>query len=531
MGRNKFNIMTSKVYSTIYLCAMVFCMFGCGGDEDSPILPDTPSAENNTMTISPDTLYLKADGKEKGSFMVKLKKTASFFAKAEKDWCKLENADGNGGSAYTVSVTPEPNTQTASRLSRISFYSGECTEYAYVVQHAAEKKKDIIITPDTLFLDGEIGSKGTVTVHLIDNSSYEMGETSHFVREVIEEEDGKVLKISYTVKYESQKDLVFKMGVQQHGVQKYYYVYQKAKKETAEEQYNITISPDEHNASSKGGEVFSLIDLDRESAVTVTSDALWCIPQDAGFSKPSVQFKLYIRVYANTSKDVRTATITVKAGTSTQICTITQEGGYDGELSIGGVVADAVDLGLSVKWAAHNLGASKEDEVGAYFAWGEVNPKQSYLSDNYQYYNTTYATYTDIGDNISGTQYDAASVHWGEEWRMPTKAEMQEIHEKCTWKWTRVNNRNGVKITGPNGNSIFLPAGGYAFGKPQDKNDMVDNWGGTIKETNKADAYALHFTSTFNGYLMAGRSHGIPIRPVTKSDKTGQAGGGQISAE
>ena len=71
MGRNKFNIMTSKVYSTIFLCFMVFYMFGCGGDEDSPILPETPSTENNTMTISPDTLYLKADGKEKGSFMVK----------------------------------------------------------------------------------------------------------------------------------------------------------------------------------------------------------------------------------------------------------------------------------------------------------------------------------------------------------------------------------------------------------------------------------------------------------------------------
>lgn len=501
----------------------------CGGDE-TPTLSETPENKNEIMTVSPDTLYLKADGKEKGSFQVKLKKTGSFFAKAEKDWCKLDNADGSGGSAYTVSVTPEPNTQTESRTSRISFYSGECTEYAYVVQEAAEKAKEMTITPDTLYLDGVIGNKGTVTVHLMDNATYYLGETSHFGREVIEEEDGKILKIHYTVIREYNDDITIKMSVQQHGIQKFYYVCQKAKKQEVEDQYNITISPNAHDVGARGGEVFSLIDLDRESTVTVTSDAVWCAPRNGNFENSSTQFKLYIQVYPNSKDQSRTATVTVKAGSSIQTCTITQQAG-DGNLSIGGVVAKAVDLGLSVKWATHNLGASKEDEVGAYFSWGEVNPKSSYGLENYKYYNKTYATYTDLGDNISGTQYDAATIHWGDEWRMPTKDEMQEFYEKCKVEWTRVNDMNGVKITGPNGNSIFLPAGGDTSYKPSDKNDKVSIWSGTIIPNNKANAYSLSITSTFKGYGLSSRSNGAPIRPVTKSSNSEQAGGGIIEAE
>lgn len=538
MSKNEIKTMISQVcwtFVTVYLCLMPFCMSGCSGGEDSPIIPDNPATENNKMAVSPDTLYLKADGKEKGSFQVKLQKTGSFFAKAEKDWCKLDNADGNGSSAYTVSVKADPNTQEESRTSRISFYSGEHTEYAYVVQKAVEKAKEITITPDTLYLDGEIGSKGTVTVHLIDNTTYDIGGTSHFEREVVEEEDGKVLKITYTVKYESKEDLLFKMGVQQHDKQKFYYVCQKAKKQAEGDQYNITISPNVHDVEARGGEVFSLIELDNQSAVTVTSDAVWCIPRDANFERPATQFKLYMQVYANVGDEPRTATVTVKAGSSTQTCTVTQQGGYEGKLSIGGYVAEAVDLGLSVKWAAHNLGATKEDEIGAYFAWGEVNPKSTYSDDNYKYYDTTYATYTDLGENISGTQYDAARVHWGEEWRMPTKDEMQEFYIKCTIEWTRINNMNGVKITGPNGNSIFLPAGGTAFGKPNPKYDVVNILSGTVRSENIANAWSLHITSTYTGYLIGGRTSGVPIRPVTKSANTGQgggqAGGGIVNGE
>ena len=132
----------------------------------------------------------------------------------------------------------------------------------------------------------------------------------------------------------------------------------------------------------------------------------------------------------------------------------------DPTLSAGQVV----DLGLSVYWASCNLGAENPEEYGDYYAWGETKPKSRYTEENYSYYDANTAQYINIGDDISGTQYDAATVNLGSDWRMPTKSEMQELVDKCTWEWTQVNGVNGNIVTGPNGNSIFLPAAGFSAG-------------------------------------------------------------------
>ncbi len=119
---------------------------------------------------------------------------------------------------------------------------------------------------------------------------------------------------------------------------------------------------------------------------------------------------------------------------------------------------EIVDLGLSVYWASCNVGATKPEEYGNYYAWGETSTKNSYSQGNYTYYDSDKATYIDIGSDISGTEYDAARVNLGGEWRMPTKDEMTELIKNCSWEWTQINSVNGYKVTGPNGNSIFLPA-------------------------------------------------------------------------
>lgn len=119
-----------------------------------------------------------------------------------------------------------------------------------------------------------------------------------------------------------------------------------------------------------------------------------------------------------------------------------------------------VDLGLSVYWCSCNVGAESPEEYGDYYAWGETKPKSSYRRENYSYYNTETETYTDIGENISGTEYDAATVNLGSDWKMPTKDEFQELLDNCIWEWTQISGVNGYKITGSNGNSIFIPATG-----------------------------------------------------------------------
>lgn len=134
-----------------------------------------------------------------------------------------------------------------------------------------------------------------------------------------------------------------------------------------------------------------------------------------------------------------------------------------------------VDLGLpsGLKWATCNVGASKPEEYGGYYAWGELEVKREYTFETYVYKKEqsfvsrlfgSVAECEFIGSNISKTKYDVAHVKWGGSWRMPSYDEQDELCNECTWIWTSVDGVNGYKVIGPNGNSIFLPASGYRCG-------------------------------------------------------------------
>lgn len=116
---------------------------------------------------------------------------------------------------------------------------------------------------------------------------------------------------------------------------------------------------------------------------------------------------------------------------------------------------EAVDLGLSVLWATCNVGASAPYQKGKTYAWGETEPKEDGSKDNYWFYNKETKSYKDIGQDISGTIYDAARQEWGGDWRMPTKEEIYELIEKC--KWEHITTFDVYLVTGPNGNYIFMP--------------------------------------------------------------------------
>ena len=127
---------------------------------------------------------------------------------------------------------------------------------------------------------------------------------------------------------------------------------------------------------------------------------------------------------------------------------------------------EAVDLGLSVKWANCNIGASTPEDAGACYAWGETEEKEEYTPFTYKYYlgdlnedgnYNNSEEYENIGHDISGTIYDVVRTKWGGTWRIPTKEELEELCLKCTWEMTEINGVKGKLVTGPNGNSIFLP--------------------------------------------------------------------------
>lgn len=129
-----------------------------------------------------------------------------------------------------------------------------------------------------------------------------------------------------------------------------------------------------------------------------------------------------------------------------------------------------VDLGLSVKWAGWNIGAAKPEDTGNYYAFGETKPKSSYTESNYKVDDI----YSEDGVDISGTEYDVARTEWGGNWRIPTYDEAWELQEKCMWKPVMYKGVLGSKVTGPNGNSIFLPATGIYCGNSKDYRTLTD---------------------------------------------------------
>ena len=182
----------------------------------------------------------------------------------------------------------------------------------------------------------------------------------------------------------------------------------------------------------------------------------------------------------------------------------------------------AVDLGLSVKWAGCNLGAESPEESGGYYAWGETKEKEEYSWATYRYFESDGNEFINeeemvfIGNNISGTAYDAAHVNLGNGWRMPTQKEVQELIEKCTVEIIRHNDVEGRMITGPNGNSIFLPITAVYQVNSFHKDRCGEYWTGTYNAEAKTQAYALTFnqysSNIYDGPLL--RYKGGCIRPV-----------------
>ena len=171
-----------------------------------------------------------------------------------------------------------------------------------------------------------------------------------------------------------------------------------------------------------------------------------------------------------------------------------------------------VYLGLpsGLRWATCNVGASSPTGYGDYYAWGEIKPKPTYTADN----NVTYRN-GDIGDFSGNSTYDAARANWGGSWRMPTKLEFQELVDNCKWIWTTENDIKGYKVTGPNGQFIFLPAAGYVIG-PSLFNENSDGSYWSSAPEDLQNAYGLSFGSSgthrvswFNRY------YGRSIRPVS----------------
>ena len=155
---------------------------------------------------------------------------------------------------------------------------------------------------------------------------------------------------------------------------------------------------------------------------------------------------------------------------------------------------DAIDLGLSVRWASCNVGASRPEEFGGLFTYGDPTGKR---------YTQNISDYPE-GINIVDTDSDMAKILWGNGWRLPTEKEFRELKEKCTWQYIETNNLQGYRVVGPNGESIFFPFAGF-----------------TIDGINRREATEKYTVSNY-GHYWSGESGGtyaytLNLCPICKT--------------
>ena len=201
------------------------------------------------------------------------------------------------------------------------------------------------------------------------------------------------------------------------------------------------------------------------------------------------------------------------------------------------IMPDAVDMGTvvngkNIKWASFNVGASAPHEFGDYYAWGETQTKSRYSWSTYKHGSSTeiykYNTYNQWGDAVDNKWVldkgdDIAYVKFGGSWRMPTISEWNALRDNCTWKWVTDYNStgiNGMLVTAPNGNSIFLPAAGYRLDYGIDERGSDGKyWSSSLYplyQSQSFRAYSFHFTSKSRKEDNGARFQGYSVRPVSE---------------
>ena len=220
-----------------------------------------------------------------------------------------------------------------------------------------------------------------------------------------------------------------------------------------------------------------------------------------------------------TTKAVGQATITARAGNKEALCVVyVYYRDYRG--------FQAVDLGLTsgLKWASYNVGASKPEDYGDFFAWGETESKSFYDDTNYIYYNESgdhyckyYPAYSQpysASPTLEPVD-DAAHVKWGGSWRIPTSRDIDELIKSCYWEWDSVNGVDGYLVTSKtNGNSIFLPVGGEFAGVSVRDVQSGYYWTSTANENSwgshqliiRSGSYSRQFGNTWSMYGAAVRA-------------------------
>ena len=203
------------------------------------------------------------------------------------------------------------------------------------------------------------------------------------------------------------------------------------------------------------------------------------------------------------------------------------------EKIVGAYNYNAVDMGLSVKWADANLGATSPEGYGDYYAWGETEINENYGWRTYKWCNGDYSKLTKYNNSISfGTvddkttldaDDDVAHVKLGGKWRMPTGSEVDEListrnNANYRWEWKSINGHNGWLVTYlVNNNSIFLPAAGHREDTDLDNVGSCGYyWSSSLYRVYPYNAYYLYVDYFGVSKNYETRYIGRSVRPVSE---------------
>ena len=242
-----------------------------------------------------------------------------------------------------------------------------------------------------------------------------------------------------------------------------------------------------------GNDVFEVSDAGKEFRLSTGEEKAFTVtchlPENAGLSSSNAV--IWIRSDASNADEYPLVNLTV----STRVMS-----------------AEAIDLGLpsGTRWASYNVGATKPEEYGGYYAWGETEEKNEYTNENYLHEGKN------LGSSISGTEYDVAHVKWGGNWLMPTRKQVEELINKCSHETVEVNGVTCMKFVGQNGNTIIMPMKKYE--EDWGTECYSSYWSGSSNASDENNAYNLFIDSDgsvrcFGSDRFIGRS----VRPVETS--------------
>ena len=467
--------------------------------------------------ISPASVDLSEDG---SSGTITFSANRDWTISTSDSWLSVSPTSGSASDEpVTVTVRCGANTTYDNRTSTVTIKMEELSQTVSVRQPA---NLGVIVATKRFNL---LSDASTIDVEVQANVLYSVTTSVDWIKQI--ETKGLVSKVlSFSIEENKSYDTregIITIKADENSVSDQVINVQQAQTDVLKVEKTVFEMPYD------GGEIEIKVESNIE--FEVKPDVEWIQYVE---TKTLSNSSIHLKVDENTMNCSREGRVEVTQlnGSLSHVITIIQKGYYLA-VDLGVVIAREDGSTYNLYWAECNVGASKPEEYGEYFAWGEVETKTIYYWETTKYANVNsshevtilkYCTYESDGpvDNktVLDPEDDVAHVMLGGKWRMPTRDELLALMDQCIWNWGAKNGINGYEVCSRvNSNKIFLPAGGYAYGSIYNifgKGSSGGLWTSSLTEASSLGASCLEFSAWAYSNSEYSRYFGLPIRPVTQ---------------